>query len=138
MDILAVIIPGTPVPQGSKNAYLRGGRIVLVESAKNLKSYRAEVSAAVSSAATEVGFRKVTRPGAVHIHISFSFVKPKSNRNKEHIVKPDIDKLSRTILDAITKSGLVYEDDSQVTMLTATKQYSGSAETLIVVKNATT
>jgi crossover junction endodeoxyribonuclease RusA len=137
VDTLAVIVPGTPVPQGSKNAYLRGGRIVLVESAKALKSYRAEVSAAVRSAATEVGFRKVARPGAVHIHISFSFVRPKTNRNPDHTVKPDIDKLCRTILDGITQTEQVFEDDSQVTMLTALKQYADNAETLIVVTRAT-
>ena len=31
-----MFIEGTPAPQGSKNAYQRGGRIVLVEASKNL------------------------------------------------------------------------------------------------------
>lgn len=124
MNTLAVTVQGTPIPQGSKNAYNRGGRIVLVESAKGLPTYRKTIIEAVKDAAAGSEFRKVTRPGAVAVTVKFFFTRPKSNRNSFHIVKPDTDKLLRSILDALTQSGVVFDDDSQVVSAYATKQYT--------------
>lgn len=45
----------------------------------------------------------------------------------------DIDKLSRTILDALTLSGVIY-DDSQVVTLHASKQYSETPGVTITVR----
>lgn len=38
------------------------------------------------------------------------------------VTAPDVDKLSRNVLDALTKAG-VYEDDCQVNHLVALKEY---------------
>ena len=45
--------------------------------------------------------------------------------------KPDIDKLLRALLDAMT--GVVYVDDSQVACIWATKEYGQTAETVVSV-----
>lgn len=44
----------------------------------------------------------------------------------------DIDKLSRSILDALT--GIVYEDDSQVVILNARKEYLDVDIAIILIK----
>lgn len=61
---------------------------------------------------------------AVSMDLEFYFNKPKSAKKRVHVVvKPDIDKLARAILDAGT--GILYGDDSQVVSLSASKRYGG-------------
>jgi len=74
----------------------------------------------------------VTIDGPVCVDLAFYFERPKSHLNgsgslrkgysSSHIVKPDLDKLVRAILDSGTV-GLVWRDDAQVVRLTATKNY---------------
>lgn len=45
-------------------------------------------------------------------------------KDVQHNTKPDIDNLSKAILDALT--GLLYEDDTQVTTLQISKTYTNS------------
>ena len=66
---------------------------------------------------------------AVRIDLTFTLRRPKTVSEKKRpmpIVKPDIDKLSRSVLDAI--SGVVFADDAQVTGLTAMKRYGSASE----------
>lgn len=63
--------------------------------------------------------------GAVAIDIHFEFLRPKSVSEKKRpdmTVKPDLDKLCRTVLDALT--GVAYRDDSQVVTVVMGKYYS--------------
>ena len=45
--------------------------------------------------------------------------------------RPDLDKLCRAALDAMT--GVVYVDDAQVAILSAAKEWGDTAETLVKV-----
>ena len=65
--------------------------------------------------------------GSVRITASFAFMLPKSKRRKNapapaHVSRPDLDKLARALLDALT--GIVYRDDSQVCSLSCSKCYA--------------
>ena len=56
--------------------------------------------------------------------LAFYFSRPKSvsyKKRPDHTVKPDIDKLIRAVLDALT--GIFYADDAQVDELYVTKMY---------------
>jgi len=62
---------------------------------------------------------------AVVIDVTFCFIRPKSVKEKKRpdmTVKPDLDKLCRTVLDALT--GVAYRDDSQVVSIVASKVYA--------------
>jgi len=59
--------------------------------------------------------------GAVQIALTFVFNKPKTVKRNEPHVRPDLDKLIRAVLDGLTD--VAYEDDQQVTAITATKVY---------------
>lgn len=109
-------VPGDPAPQGSKNAYQRGGRIVLVEASTRVKPWRAAVTLMAQEAATGT----LTGPVAVTLH--FALTRPKSSKRHQPTTKPDLDKLVRAVLDGITDSG-IWKDDSQVCQLTAAKTY---------------
>ena len=70
--------------------------------------------------------------GYVTMTMLFTFVRPKSVKAKKRpdmTVKPDLDKLCRTVLDALT--GVAYKDDSQVIGIIANKRY-GEVEMLHV------
>jgi len=61
---------------------------------------------------------------AVTVDLAFHLPRPKylKDRSTEHCTKPDLDKLVRSVNDALT--GVLYVDDNQVVRITATKTYA--------------
>ena len=116
--MIQVFVPGVAQPQGSKNAYLRGGRCVLVEANKNLPVWRAFVQDKLEEA--NAGCEPML--GAVSLTAIFFMPKPKTVTRLLPSVKPDLDKLIRAIGDAATKSGVI-QDDSQICEIVAHKVY---------------
>lgn len=111
---------GTPVPQGSKNAYVRGGRAVLVDANPQLKAWRAQVRAAAAAAVEDAGWETLDEP--CRVHLGFTMPAPKRPRWDVPAVKPDLDKLTRAVFDALTDAG-VWKDDSRVVSMEVTKKY---------------
>lgn len=118
---------GQPVPQGSKKAF---GRNVVEIADVRLRSWRHDVAVTAKEAMN--GASPLVEP--VEVRLMFFLPRPKghfgSGRNAERIrdsapavpgVKPDLDKLTRSVLDALT--GTVIRDDSQVVGLIASKLY---------------
>ncbi|WP_415395492.1 RusA family crossover junction endodeoxyribonuclease [Rhodococcus globerulus] len=107
-------VPGAPAPQGSKR-HVGHGR--MIESSKAVGPWRERVALAAHSHADGlIG-------GPIGIRLKFVMPRPKSAPKRTTppaIKRPDIDKISRAILDAIT--GVLIADDSQVTDLHATKR----------------
>ena len=69
------------------------------------------------------------------VSLGFAFLRPKSVSKKKRpyvTVKPDVDKLARAVLDAMT--GVVFRDDAQVVKLEVEKQYSAMAGVGIAVR----
>lgn len=132
--MLRVTVPGTPAPQGSKK-HVGNGR--MIESSKALRPWRRHVTETVTQA---LGDWELTKD-PIKVKIYFQLQRPESVSNpkrkswREHpIVKPDLDKLARAILDSLT--GVVYVDDSQVIKLTVEKQYvEALPTTTIIVEN---
>jgi len=113
----------TPAPQGSKR-HVGGGR--MVESSPKLKPWRE----AVRSEALATGLAISAEP--IYLHLLFRFRRPKGHYTTkgelkpsariEHITRPDLDKLCRSTLDALT--GTLFHDDAQVAFLVASKEYT--------------
>jgi crossover junction endodeoxyribonuclease RusA len=69
------------------------------------------------------GLRPVLGP--VKISCNFIFHRPKSAATRQFPhVKPDLDKLIRAVLDGLT--GVAYDDDSQVVLISAAKTYGNN------------
>lgn len=111
---------GKPLPQGSKNAFKSGNRVVLVEASKGLKPWRSVVALEAKQVMLDVEDMSLIE-GAVRVELLFQFVPGKTVKRAQMTTKPDVDKLSRAILDSLT--GVVWKDDSQVVELTARKVY---------------
>ena len=113
----------TPAPQGSKR-HVGGGR--MVESSAKVRPWRE----AVRQEALKTGLTITAEP--IYLHLLFRFRRPQGHYNARgqlkpsapvnHITRPDLDKLCRSTLDALT--GVLFRDDSQVAFLVASKEYA--------------
>lgn len=120
-------VPGIPVQQGSKRHVGNG---VMVEMAKNLRPWRDSVTYAARAACRQ---DCDLQTGPLTATLTFWFPRPKSHYRANGLLKPnaptykssapDVDKLARAVLDAITGSGL-WHDDAQVAGLQLTKRYA--------------
>lgn len=133
--LVAFVVAGTPVAQGSKKVVPAGGHHRAVETnEKNLRPWRAAIAAAARDA---MDLADPTR-GPVVLELEFSGPRPASHygtgRNAGELrpsapqaktTMPDVDKLARAMLDGLT--GIVFVDDAQVVELIARKCY-GPAE----------
>lgn len=108
-------VPGKPAPQGSKR-HVGGG--VMIESSKAVAPWRTTV--AWHAAQTH---RVAPLDGALFVSLVFVMPRPVSTpkRSTPHAIKrPDLDKLTRAVFDAL--SSVVWRDDSQVVQVYATKR----------------
>ena len=109
---IAFQVEGKPIQQGSMRAF---NNRVVHNKTKELMAWRAEVA----KAAHRAGCTPIDGP--IAIAMRFTYEKPKSVKREFPTVPPDLDKQIRSILDALT--GVAYGDDSQVTHITASKEY---------------
>lgn len=123
-------IHGVPIPQGSKTARVINGRVVMWESNKKLKSWRDTITAQVKNEMME----PYSEQASLKVVITFEFVRPKTSKRTYPNVKPDLDKLVRAVLDALTKSG-IYRDDAQVVSLRARKTYTSQTGCSILIED---
>lgn len=105
-------VHGTPVPQGSMKVI--NGHVI-----HNRGSALAAWRSQIALTARQSGAKPTLEP--VDIDMVFTILRPKTVTRPEPSVAPDLDKLVRGVLDALT--AVMYRDDSQVTSLRAQKVY---------------
>ena len=112
-------VAGVPIPQGSKKSipHKASGQFVMIDAHPGLKSWRKAVTQAAKA---HVGTFSKHEPDA--LVAEFELPRPRSVRRDHPAVKPDLDKLTRALLDGITDAG-VWVDDGQVINVNATKRY---------------
>ena len=112
-------VHGLPIAQGSHRSWLVNGKPVITSTAKGLGSWRRLVADVAQRFAPAEPWE-----GPVGIVLDFGIPKPKSAPKTRRVwpdKRPDLDKLSRSVLDALTY--VIFADDSQVVHLRATKDY---------------
>lgn len=90
---------------------------------KREKPWRNLVSDNARIAMTREKFTQFDKDVPVSVRITFLMPRPKTVKRHMPTVPPDVDKLCRAVLDALTDAG-VWVDDSQVVDLGATKIYT--------------
>jgi Holliday junction resolvase RusA-like endonuclease len=122
-------VPGEPQPQGSTKAFKhrRTGRVMVTSDNARLRPWRDAVAWHARQALLGGG----PLIGPVKVRVEFRFSRPGGHFGKrglrpaaprEHVVRPDLDKLVRAVLDALSDAG-VWRDDAQVVETRARKQY---------------
>lgn len=133
MSALVIHVPGTPKPKGSMRSLGKGR---MIEQVAGSKEWRAAVVIAAAQERDRTGWETLERV-PVDVHIRFTVVRAKTNRDSEPITRSsgDVDKLSRNVLDALADAWVI-RDDSQVTRLEATKEYGPTAGATVTVSTA--
>ncbi|URM87009.1 RusA-like resolvase [Arthrobacter phage Basilisk] len=124
---------GVPLPQGSKRIGRNRatGAPVLIDDNAELKGWREVVD--FTARRVVKGREVIDAPCAVDL--SFYMPRPKGHYRADGVtlrasapalwcaVKPDVDKLSRAVLDSLTTAG-VWTEDSRAVILRASMQYA--------------
>ena len=125
---------GIPAPQGSKRHVGHG---VMIESSKKVKPWRDAVAWSARNLLLAV---KGGCPldGPLRATLIFTLARPFSapNGRTHPDRKPDLDKLIRSTLDAITDSGLI-ADDARIVELRASKVYGAPSGASIAITEMT-
>lgn len=132
IDSVSFFAHGVPQPQGSARAFVMNGRARITSDNKQLKDWRAVVSNAAQDHAPASPWE---RKCGVSLHLTFRFARPASHPKRIrplHTVKPDVDKLARSVLDALT--GILYADDSQVNVVTLVKEYADTGPQGVAIR----
>jgi crossover junction endodeoxyribonuclease RusA len=124
-------VPGIPRPQGSKEFKgFKGGKPILTEASAYLGQWRERVALVAHNAMVCQGGCRLITDEPVAVELEFVMPRPTSCPKRSTppaIKRPDLDKLSRAIFDAITDT--VAADESQVVDLHATKRTAELGET---------
>lgn len=151
---LVVVVDASPAPQGSKRHVGHG---ILIESSRNVKPFREAIARQTTQMIERNAWETMTDP--VRVSLTFTLPRPAGHykrvtkdRVSSRVLKddapvypakrPDLDKLTRAVLDALTTCG-AYGDDGLVVALEAEKTYPGGSldaldepGVIIVVRNA--
>lgn len=144
--MICIEVLGTPAPKGSMRAALIGGKARLIPSGsrRNSRELYAWHKAIRSRIAEQLGTigEPIFRDEPLSVHLLFRLVRPRSHYSKAtglllpsaprcHAVKPDVDKLARSTLDALT--GELLDDDARVAVIQADKQWCDPGRQGVVI-----
>jgi len=127
--MLIFTVYGVAQPKGNMRALLIPGMKfpIVTETNKSVKSWSQLVAEGANHAlALKPEAERELLGEAVRVSVAFWLPRPKKYQRRgvevAHLTAPDIDKLLRAVLDALTH--VVWGDDSQVVELLASKQYA--------------
>lgn len=114
---------GAPVSKGSSRAFIPKGwkRAIITNANAETEPWEAAIVAAAAAAMGTAAMME----GPVKLRLHFFMPRPKSAKKAivRHLTKPDLDKLTRCVKDALKRAG-IYKDDSQVIELEAGKDFA--------------
>lgn len=128
--MFTLFVEGTPAPQGSKTPVMRNGRVFLIEGKgkgnQRWKLWRKTVADAVLDNMKLEGLEETDN--LVGVNLEFKIRRPSSKPKRVRAVgvRPDVDKLARSVLDSLTtskKQESLLSDDSRVVELKCSKYY---------------
>lgn len=136
-DVGPLYVPTMPRPQGSKKAFVPKHKkgtpadvaakprrpVIVNDEPELLKTFRADVRDAFQRAMKEAGLAPLE--GAIEVAVTFTFRRPqhhhvagdrtrplKANAPTYHVQDPDLDKLLRSVADALT--GIIWANDNLI------------------------
>jgi crossover junction endodeoxyribonuclease RusA len=110
--VISFFVGGQPISQGSMK--VMNGRVIH-SAGSALAAWRSAIALEAKRAGAKPSIN------AIGMELIFVFQKPKTVTRSQPSVPPDLDKLIRAALDALT--AIAYRDDAQVTEIRAQKCY---------------
>lgn len=147
--MISLDVVGKPAPKGSMRAILVRGHAVLIPggSSVNQRELIAWARAVRDRATEAIGSDNVPMyvDIALEVGLVFRVERPRGHfgtgKNASRLlasapahpsVKPDIDKLARATLDALT--GVLFDDDARIAVLTVVKQWGSPSGVTITLR----
>lgn len=136
-------VVGVPQPQGSARAFVRGGRPIVTSANPKNGAWRDSMSCAFAEA---IDSQSRLPPPLFDcaVEVSAMFVMPRTKtmgkKGKPHTVKPDCDKLIRSLCDSLSESQVIRDDCLIVSYAWVTKRYADIGEqpgVVVEVRTAT-
>ena len=119
---LSMFIPGFPIPQPRPRITVRGKHgVAYVPRGHAIHAWRAAIREEMERCVAESGHMFPINGVGLRVRMEFYLRKPKSNKARLPISRPDLDNLAKAVLDA--GNGVIWRDDSQVTTLEASKRW---------------
>jgi Holliday junction resolvase RusA-like endonuclease len=112
--VIELYVVGTPMPQGSHTAYIRGGKAIVVPAGSAatqamFRTWRRQVKEAGEQWLVENPQPPIDEP--VRCFITTYMPLPEGDPYRtRHATTPDWDKLARSICDSLTDSGILCND----------------------------
>ncbi len=131
IDKLHIHLPLKAAPKGSWTTFVRNGRTITKPANNREQTVAKKVTEAIKKAIQDgAGLSKGEKAALLYhgpvptrdpyiVDVVFKF--DNKNRQIQKTTMPDLDKLLRSINDAITKTGVLWVDDSQVSDIKAKK-----------------
>lgn len=139
--MIEIVVRGLPMPQGNAKAFVVGKRAIVATGVK-LSTPLGQWRAAIANEARAVVHDSPVLEGPLVVRIALTFPRPKSHYLAETKTRPggairldaptwmttppDIDKLTRACLDALT--AVVWRDDAQVVKTVVGKRYETASD----------
>lgn len=131
--MISLDVLGIPAPKGSSRAIVRGKRAVLIPCSSDAGKRKMQTwTAVVAWKARLATHGKIAFvDAALTVSIVFRMPRPRGHYGARGLfpsspafpaTKPDVDKLARSTLDALT--GIVWDDDSRIVVLSVAKVYA--------------
>lgn len=111
--MISFFLHGEPQPKGSVQGFLRGDKVIVTHTAKS-KVWEESIR-------WQVKDYQHNLDGPLAVSLDFYLTRGKSVKRQYPAVTPDIDKLTRAVLDALKG---VIADDARITDLHVTKRYA--------------
>lgn len=123
-------VRGDPIPKGSTRAFKLRNSNRVITTAANPKT--ASWERLLRDCMQD--FKEPSWEGPVIVEIDFTVSRPKTapRRVTHPVTRPDLDKLARAVLDAMT--GIVFRDDSQVVTLMSRKMFGDPGARILARK----
>jgi Holliday junction resolvase RusA-like endonuclease len=131
--MITIDVLGTPAPKGSSRAFYKAGMkraVIVKDNNEKQKGWDRNVRESASEVLGELA-EPVFMGVPLVVSLEFRMVRPgghygtkglKPSAPSAPATKPDIDKLARSTLDALT--GLCFDDDARIVRLSVTKLYA--------------
>lgn len=132
------VVPGRAQPAGSKRAFIRNGKAVVVDANPASGAWKERVALVAASA------YGASPPivGPVTLEVVVTMLRPQSDwlrsgalsksARPHPTIRPDLLKLARAVEDALT--GIVYVDDAQIVLEVLRKEYGARDEVTVRVE----
>lgn len=151
--LIRFTIPGDPISQARPRFTTRGGFVSTYDT-KECRNYKKYVRMIALEEAKKCGWISKELPLKMSISVYFEPPKSWSNKKKQaaisgelfHTSKPDVDNLSKIIMDALPDKNLsrkrvdptsvdpgLYHDDKQIVLLAVRKMYSDTPRVEVVL-----